>query len=140
MTVPKVVLNITTGKRDPALFYVAVSRVKRLQDLIFEEGFSLKRLSADGGPTAFMRDIDWRRRSTERQLPLRRSPRKRQATQELTRPSQRPILTPLRWATPHSQKRRRLQAGEELDQRMQELEQMLLERGQVFSFNIAYSM
>ena len=62
MTVPKVALDITSGKKDLCLFYVAISRVRRLEDLMFEETFDFDRLSSDEGNNALMRQHDWERR------------------------------------------------------------------------------
>ena len=49
---PKVVINITKGRKNLALFYVTILKVKCLDDLIFEEAFDLKKLIGDGGSTA----------------------------------------------------------------------------------------
>ena len=66
MTVPKVALDITSGKKDLCLFYVAISRVRRLDDLMFEETFDFDRLSSDEGNNALMRQHDWERRDLQR--------------------------------------------------------------------------
>lgn len=66
MTVPKVVLNLNHGRRDLGLFYVAASRVRRLEDLMFEETFDYERVNSNETNLAVMRRIDWDRRSTQR--------------------------------------------------------------------------
>ena len=36
---PKVVIDIATGLKNTAVFYVAISRVKWLEDLMFKQAF-----------------------------------------------------------------------------------------------------
>lgn len=66
MTVPKVVLNITHGRKDLGLFYVAASRVRRLEDLMFEESFDYERVNGGETELAVMRRLDWDRRQLQR--------------------------------------------------------------------------
>ena len=66
MTLPRVALNLARGRKATDLFYVAVSRVKRLDDILFEEPFDLDRLQASGGDTAIDRMIDWDKREPAR--------------------------------------------------------------------------
>ncbi|KAK5116807.1 hypothetical protein LTR85_009067 [Meristemomyces frigidus] len=66
MTVPKVVLNFSQGRKDTALFYVAASRVRRLEDLMFEETFDFDRMTGSEGEGAVMRRQDWDRRAVQR--------------------------------------------------------------------------
>jgi ATP-dependent DNA helicase PIF1 len=66
MTVPKVVLNFSLGKRDLGLFYVAASRVRRLEDIMFEDTFDFDRLDAVDTANAISRQLDWERRSLQR--------------------------------------------------------------------------
>lgn len=66
MTLPRVALNLARGRKATDLFYVAVSRVKRLDDILFEEPFDLDRLQASGGDTAIDRMIDWDEREPAR--------------------------------------------------------------------------
>ena len=63
---PKVVLDIIEGRKSLTLFYVAMSRVKRKEDLLFEQLFDFDRLIRTGGNTTIMRDLDWNRRLLER--------------------------------------------------------------------------
>lgn len=65
MTMPKVVLNLAMSA-PAAVVYVAVSRVKRLEDLLFEESFGLDKLQGSGGTGAEMRKQDWERRALQR--------------------------------------------------------------------------
>ena len=55
---PKVVIDIADSRKNLALFYVAISRVKRLEDLMFNNPFNLERLTGDGGNTALDRQLD----------------------------------------------------------------------------------
>ena len=63
MTIPKVAIDITKGRKNLALFYVTILRVKCLDDLMFEEAFDLEKLIGDGGSTALDRQLDWQRRA-----------------------------------------------------------------------------
>jgi hypothetical protein len=66
MTVPKVVLNFSQGRKDMGIFYVAASRVRRLEDLMFEESFDYERINGGETELAVMRRADWERRTTQR--------------------------------------------------------------------------
>lgn len=68
MTVPKVVLNLNHGRKDLGLFYVAASRVRRLEDLMFEETFDYERVKGGEADVSVMRQVDWARRSVQRLL------------------------------------------------------------------------
>ena len=58
MTLPKVALNIIDGRKNLAVFYVGISRVKRMKDLMFEQSFNLDRLTGSSSNTAAIRKID----------------------------------------------------------------------------------
>lgn len=66
MTVPRVVLNISNGRKDMGLFYVAASRVRRIEDIMFEESFDYERVTGGETELSIMRRIDWDRRSFQR--------------------------------------------------------------------------
>jgi ATP-dependent DNA helicase PIF1 len=66
MTMPKVVLNIAHGRKDLGIFYVAASRVRRLEDIMFEESFDYERVTAGETELSIVRRIDWNRRSIQR--------------------------------------------------------------------------
>lgn len=91
MTVPKVVLNISSGRKDLCLFYVAISRVKRIEDLMFEETFDFDRLASDGGSNALMRQLDWDRRAIERLIGANQATMSQFARQGLSQLSQHVI-------------------------------------------------
>ena len=55
---PKVALNIIDGKKNLAVFYVGISRVKRIEDLMFEQSFNLDRLIGSSSNIATIRKID----------------------------------------------------------------------------------
>lgn len=61
MTLPKVVLNITKDF-SPGLTYVAMSRVRSLQDIMFEEPFSFDRFKGKPSSLAIQRWGDKNRR------------------------------------------------------------------------------
>ncbi|XP_073287601.1 uncharacterized protein [Primulina huaijiensis] len=58
MTLPKAVLNLTQGTKNVSVYYVGVSRVKRLEDVMFEEAFDLERLTAATTALQEMRQQD----------------------------------------------------------------------------------
>lgn len=66
ITVDKAVMNIA-DKKDftPGLTYVAISRVKSLYGLLFEESFDLKRLRTASSETTIMRAADHDRRAAQ---------------------------------------------------------------------------
>lgn len=66
MTVPKVVVDLDAGVKNLALFYVAVSRVKRLEDIMFETPFDLDRVTGSHGAHGDMRQRDWEMRALQR--------------------------------------------------------------------------
>lgn len=68
MTMPRAVLDLSIGNKDLAVFYVAVSRVRRLEDIMFEQAFDYDRLVADETMYATMRSSDWHRRAPQRLL------------------------------------------------------------------------
>lgn len=70
MTMRRAVLDLSIGHKDLTLFYVAVSRVRRLEDLMFEQPFGLRRLSTEESATAIMRNQDWQRRVLQRLSPV----------------------------------------------------------------------
>jgi len=66
LTVERAVLNLS-GKKDfaPGLTYVAISRVKSLRGLLFEESFDLERLRTGQSRTTAMRHEDYLRRQRQ---------------------------------------------------------------------------
>jgi hypothetical protein len=60
------VLNFNHGRQDLSLFYVAASRVRRIEDLMFEDSFDFDRINGGETNLAIMRRIDWDRRSLQR--------------------------------------------------------------------------
>ena len=58
MTLPKVALNIIDGRKNLAVFYVSISRVKRMEDLMFKQSFNLDRLIGSSSNIATIRKID----------------------------------------------------------------------------------
>lgn len=68
MTMPRAVIDLSIGKKDLALFYVAISRVRRLEDIMFEQSFDYDRLVSDETANAAMRTSDWQRRAPQRLL------------------------------------------------------------------------
>ena len=58
LTVEKAVLNISEADFAPGLTYVAVSRVKSLNGLMFEEPFDLQGLQKKDGTTIAARKMD----------------------------------------------------------------------------------
>ena len=69
MTMPRVVLDISLSRKDLALFYVGISRVRRLEDLMFEQPFDLARITAEPTRNSIMRATDWERRRLQRLQP-----------------------------------------------------------------------
>jgi len=49
---PKVVINIAKGRKKLDLYYVRISYIKRLGDVMFEESFNLDRLIGTSSETA----------------------------------------------------------------------------------------
>ena len=49
---PKVAIDITKGLKKLDIYYVRISRVKRLDNLMFKESFNYNRLTSTGGETA----------------------------------------------------------------------------------------
>lgn len=66
MTMSRAVLDLSLGRKDLALFYVAISRVRRLEDIMFEQAFDYDRVTADKTANAIMRNYDWDRRALQR--------------------------------------------------------------------------
>lgn len=66
MTMPRIVLDLSIGRKDLALFYVGVSRVRHIEDIMFETAFDLERITAEETPVAAMRSNDWDRRILQR--------------------------------------------------------------------------
>ena len=52
---PKVAIDIAKGRKKLDLFYVRISRVKRIKNIMFEESFDYERLIGTGGKTAINR-------------------------------------------------------------------------------------
>jgi ATP-dependent DNA helicase PIF1 len=68
MTMDKVALDLSIGKKDSILFYVACSRVKRIGDILFEQPFDHDRIRMQETFNATMRQEDWERRRLQRLL------------------------------------------------------------------------
>jgi ATP-dependent DNA helicase PIF1 len=62
ITVPRAVFNIVQRDFSPGLTYVAVSRVKTLDGVLFEESFNFDRFQQRDSETARMRWADVERR------------------------------------------------------------------------------
>ncbi|EGP83229.1 uncharacterized protein MYCGRDRAFT_50260, partial [Zymoseptoria tritici IPO323] len=54
----KAVLNISNSRKNVPLFYVAISRNKKLDNLLFKDTFDLERLTAGSRIVAEMRAYD----------------------------------------------------------------------------------
>ena len=65
MTVEKAVLNILSCDFVPGLSYVAVSRVKTLRGILFEEPFDYERFRARQNETVRSRNADRERRANQ---------------------------------------------------------------------------
>jgi len=63
--VSKAVLNLKSKDFAPGLTYVAISRVRTLRGILFEEAFDLKRLRSKATETTVMRAADYARRSAQ---------------------------------------------------------------------------
>jgi ATP-dependent DNA helicase PIF1 len=68
MTMPKVVLNFTHSRKDLGVAYVAASRVRRLEDIMFEESFDFERVTSAETGLSIMRSMDWDRRAVQRHI------------------------------------------------------------------------
>ena len=69
MTLEKAVLDLSAKEFTPGLKYVAVSRVKSLEGVLFDVPFDFEQLRHGQGKTAAARRLDWNRR-THQLLPI----------------------------------------------------------------------
>ena len=66
LTMQKAVVDISRPQFTPGLNYVAISRLKSLEGLLFEKPFDLDTIRKGGqGKTAEFRALDWNRRSNQ---------------------------------------------------------------------------
>ena len=65
MTVEKAVLNLSSRDFVPGLSYVAVSRVKTLRGILFEESFDYERFQVRQNETVRSRNADRERRANQ---------------------------------------------------------------------------
>ncbi|EGP86713.1 uncharacterized protein MYCGRDRAFT_44189, partial [Zymoseptoria tritici IPO323] len=65
ITIDKVVLDFSIGRKDLALFYIAASRVKRLEDVLFKRAFDFNRLTGTSGEGAVIRAADYSLRQAQ---------------------------------------------------------------------------
>lgn len=65
MTVPRAVLNISEKDFTSGITYVAISRLKSLDGILFEQPFDYERFQDKPSDTMRMRNEDYSRRSAE---------------------------------------------------------------------------